>query len=133
MNHSLENKQDPYDVVPHQGQHFTEDGCTFYWTYDSHRTVKVGDRLKGIKTAWRPTGMCRVVKIADEPVIITELGGTPVTPIVLHNPGYYYEVPYDLTVVAEAQTKYGRIVKWQINEESNACDWLHSFKLSDLT
>lgn len=119
--------EERYADVPHKGERFKEGGFTYYWTYGSER---VGARYKGAHTAWRPTGMPQMMAGTGT---TRDIGGKqPVQLFEMHSPGHYYKVPYDLTVVEESRTRFGRIVKWRINEESDECNWIHSFKRFDL-
>jgi hypothetical protein len=58
-----------------------------------------------------PTGKS-ITEIAGEPQVIPDLGGTPVLPVFIYNPGFYYDIENDLECVEARDTPEGRIVKW---------------------
>ena len=102
-------EENPYEHVPHQGKHFTENGKRCYWTFSS--ATRVGERIRRRDRGWRPTGKC-ITEIAGEPQVIPGLGGTPVRSVFVYSPGFYYDIENDLECVEARNTTKGRIVKW---------------------
>jgi hypothetical protein len=108
----LKNEPDPYNHVPHQGKHFTEEGKSFYWNFAD---VKPGTRYKSKAEAWVQTGQI-VHNVGTEserhPLFPNAL---PVVPVMIHIPGFYYEIDSDVTAVANAVTPEGVITKWRVD------------------
>lgn len=106
------NEPDPYDHVPHRGERFTEEGKSFYWNFAD---VKPGTRYKSKKRAWAQTGQI-VHTVGTEPQEHPLFPGTsPVVPVMIHVPGFYYEIDSDVTAVANANTPDGTITKWRVD------------------
>ena len=105
-------ENDPYKDVPHHGQHFTENGETFYWNFSN---VEPGTRITEKNTAWRATGP-PIVKmepeLSDHPMFPS---AAPVYQGSIHNPGFFYEIDVDVTAIENSDTPSGRITKWRDN------------------
>ena len=102
---------DHYSDVPHNGEHFVENGQVYYWNFSN---VKPGTRYKTKNKAWVTTGPTEqaVGELQEHPLFP---GATPVIPVLIHVPGFYYETDNDVTAVENQSTPQGQITKWRVD------------------
>jgi hypothetical protein len=106
-------KDNPYANVPHRGKHFTEGGKTYYWSFSS---VKPGTRFAGKQRAYRSIGQPTIVSTEDLQEHPLFPGSTPVTPILVENLGFYYDIDTNVVAVENRTIAEGCITKWRIDQ-----------------
>jgi hypothetical protein len=101
--------QDPYKNVPHKGQRCLKDGKPCYWCFSNDQ---VGTVFRYKQRGWRPLDAQPVSQPMGEPRVLPGHGGTPVQPVLIHNPGFYYETEVHIECIEERMIPEGRIVLW---------------------
>lgn len=99
-----------YKNVPDNGKFFVENGKTYYW---NNSNVKPGTQYKTKNKAWVSTGSM-VTQVADEPTQLSCFGpnSTPVLPMMIENPGFFYEIDSWTTAVENRVIDGCHFTKW---------------------
>jgi hypothetical protein len=125
----MQNKKNPYDNVPNNGQMFKENGKSYFWNFSD---ALVDSRDTSPKIAFAPHfapheidpnspisapfGLAHLNVVYGEPTepcVIPGLGDTPVSGFSLVVCGMFYSIDQDLRCIDARETPDGRITLWE--------------------